>query len=88
MGKSVIEDLYYCRRGNVQYIKNSEEYLKILNEVNQLYGQLVKILDEESRKVLKRLMDLNTEMEAEADLENFKEGLKIGILLGGECFGK
>ena len=85
MNNSIIEDIFLKRRGHIESVKYSKEYVDISSELVDLYDNLIKTLNEEQKKQLVELADLQVELETEAAFCYYKDGLKVGLLLISEC---
>lgn len=81
---SIIEQIYNGERGFFETIKASEEYIKILDKVDGAYKQLNEQLNEEQKKLFADFIALTHELESESILTHYKEGFKIGLLMGME----
>ena len=84
--KSIIEDIYYGKRGFVETIKPSEEYWKVHEEFGKIYDKLESQLTDEQKKTLDELYLSIGGLGAEQGLTNFKEGFKLGLLVAIEAF--
>ena len=85
--KSILEEIYYGFT-EMSDFKLSEEYWKILDKVDEKYGNLEKTLDETQKKML---YDLNLEcsgLEAETAHDYFIYGFKLGMKIMFEAFLK
>ncbi len=84
--KSVIEEIYYGRRGNCENIEESEEYWKLHKEAATLCEEFDKTLSDEQKRVFEKIHYLLSGLEAEATVTRFKEGFKLGMLAATEAF--
>lgn len=82
--KSIIEDIFLGKRGNFNEIKMYEKYLKLTQEEDKMYGKLYAQLTDEQKKLLEAFTDAAGGTHAEAVSVFFKEGFKIGLLIGME----
>lgn len=83
--KSIIEDIYYGKRGFVETIKASKEYWKVHEEFGKIYEKLESQLTDEQKKLLDELYSTSGGMESEHGISRFKEGVKIGLLIAIEA---
>lgn len=84
MKYSIIEEIYYGNRGNGECVAQSEAYGKTQGKLGEAYKKLEKTLNEEQKAQLDEISGLEIELESEAAVAYYKEGLKTGILLGIE----
>lgn len=85
MKKSILTAIFYGEKGHPETIKEGPEYWKVMDETNKLSDELVKGLTEKQKELFDKLCFSSMGLEAEATLTYFKEGFKIGLLLGIEC---
>ena len=85
MKYSIIEDIFLGHRGNGECIKQNDEMIKLSDKCCDLYSDLAKTLNDEQKKQLNKLLDADGDLDAETAIVNFKEGVKIGLLLLCEC---
>lgn len=85
MKKSIIERIYFDNESLSEHISLSEKYKKMSDESYKFYKQLIDILDDDQRKIFERLDNSEMGLCAEGEYINFKEGLKVGLLLAMEC---
>lgn len=83
--KSIIEDIYYGKRGFVETIKASKEYWKVHEEFGKIYEKLESQLTDEQKNILNELYLAMGGLESEQCITNFKEGVKIGLLIAIEA---
>ncbi len=86
MSKSIIEDLYYGKRGNAEEIKVGKEYWSIMNKICETEKDMFDKFSDEQKAIHNEIAILQGGLQSEVGLASFKEGLKIGIRLGIECF--
>lgn len=84
--KSIIEEMYFGKRGFAETIKTNENYWKVHDEVGVFYEKLLNELSDEQKSTLDELYSAMGGLEAEQSLEHFKEGFKLGLLLAVEAF--
>ncbi len=84
---SIIEEIYECNGYN-QNIKPSEEYWEIHDDVGELLDKLNAVLDDGHKKVLNDLYLNCGGLQSALARAHFKEGFKLGLILGSEVFGK
>lgn len=84
--KSIIEEIYFGKRGNAEGMKPSEEYWKAHDEVSRKYEDLEKQLTEEQKKQFQELYLIMGGLESEHGISQFKEGFKVGLLVAIEVF--
>lgn len=82
--KSIIEEIFYGDKGYWESIKSSAKYEEVNAELSCLCDNFCKELSEEQIIKFKEIEDKFCQSEMEADLVHYKEGIKIGILLGLE----
>lgn len=81
MKYSIIEDIFLGNRGNGEFIKQSDETVKLNSKSYEMYENLSKTLNGEQKKQLDNLLNAEGDIDAETAMTHFKEGLKIGLLL-------
>lgn len=84
MRYSIIEELFYYRRGYPDSVKMTEKYWKAHDKFSTLYEEFMGQLNGEQQEKLKRLLDLEDEMDLESTDAHYFEGFKVGLLLGVE----
>ncbi len=85
MRYSIIEDIFNGVRGQCENIEKSKVSLKLDDECLSLYEDLIKILNDEQKEKLEKLLDKEMEADSETTFTYYKEGLKMGLLLFAEC---
>ena len=85
MKKSLIEDIFYGRKGQYDTIKESKEYWKLNNKAAKLSEKLAESFTAKQKELFNKLNCIVAEQESEAALTHFAEGFKIGLLIGIEC---
>ncbi len=85
MKKSIMLELYYGNNASYDTIKTSDEYKKLADKSLKQYDELEQTLNEEQKKQLEKLLDLEMYQSADFAESNFIEGLKLGIRLGVEA---
>lgn len=84
--QSVIDEMFFGKRGYQNVIKDDDEYEKALKEVCELTEKINKGLNERQRKELMQLSDALGKLDAEISLIHYREGFKAGLLIAVECF--
>ena len=86
--KSIIEEMYYGKRGKYDTVKYSEEYWNFVSQHTVLCEAFVAGLTDLQKAQFKAIDEKNGEIEEEVITAQFKEGFKIGFLIAVECFTK
>lgn len=84
--KSIIEEIYFGKRGQIETIKASEAYWRVHEKAEALGEELEKSMTEEQIKIFREYFYAVSGLEAEQSLTHFKEGVKLGMLLAFEVF--
>ena len=84
--QSVIDEMFFGKRGYANVIKGDGGYKKALAEVSLLTEKILQELNEKQRKDLGELSDAYCNLDAEVALIHYREGFKTGLLLAAECF--
>lgn len=85
MEKSIIEEIYMNNESISEQIVMSEKHKKLSDEAYKLYNQFIETLNDGQKKIFENFLELEMEVCAEGEFTNFKEGLKVGVLLCMEC---
>lgn len=85
---SIIEEIYYGKRGNLDNIDFGEAYKKALSESTVISEKLERGLSEREKKLLNKLIGTDAEQEEEAVKAVYIEGFKIGFNIAVECLTK
>ena len=85
--KSAIEQIFMGQRGDGQKIKPTQKYWESFKKFSAEYDKLAAELNEEQKQWLENIYNFVCEMEEEAEFSHYREGVKIGILLGVEAGG-
>ena len=85
--KSILEEIYFGRRGDFEKIVVDERYEKADEKYSKIYNELVTGLNESQRQILDKLVDATAGLEIAIGCSHFKEGFKIGVLVAVETFG-
>ncbi|MDE6868432.1 MAG: hypothetical protein K2J83_04740, partial [Clostridia bacterium] len=85
--KSMIEEIYYGRRGHNETIVNNCTYNKQLDKINKLIEEFLLTLNEKQKAAFDKIMCADMGLEAETAFTHYEEGFKIGLLLGIEAGG-
>ncbi len=85
MSHSIIEDLYYGKRGLSETIPISEEYKKILNDIVDKENILTKNFTKDQKNLYFDISLLYGSLQSEHGLATYIEGFKIGLRIGIEC---
>ena len=83
--KSIIQDIYFGNRGIQDTIKMSDEYWKIMGDIDLLCQEFLPTLSQEQKNKFNEISSLTGGLEAESALSHYEEGIKIGFLLAMEC---
>lgn len=82
MGQDILNQLYY---GKIVPWENrndkTPEMGPLGEQVDQDIERLEKLLDDEGKKVLERLLDNSAELERQMVCEGFKDGFRLGVQL-------
>ncbi len=84
--KSIIEEIYFGKRGFAETIKTNDNYWKVHEEVGVFYEKLLNELSDEQKSTLDKMYSVIGGLEAEQSVEHFKEGFKLGLLIAVEAF--
>lgn len=84
--KSVIEDIFTGRRGNVEAVNPSAEYWLIHERFVGLCARPEETMTKEQKNAFIELQAAAGGLEGEQSLTHFKEGFKLGLLLAFEAF--
>lgn len=79
--RSAIYDLLYCKKGNVDTIKLSEEYNEAYNDFYDCYNKLEATLNDEQKKTLNHLIYLDGLVVSEIEITFYEEGFKMASRL-------
>lgn len=85
MEHSILEDLYYGRRGQSETIAISEEYEKTLSKIVDKENFITKNFNKEQNDIYREIGYLYGNLESEHGLSAYIEGFKIGLRIGIEC---
>lgn len=86
--QSIIEDLFYGRRGLADNVDFGKEYERLGAEGLEIYNKLYPTLTPEQKKQLDDIFWSDAGQESEAVRVNYIEGFKVGFLIAVECFTK
>lgn len=86
--QSVIDEMFFGKRGYQNVIKDEEGYEKALKEVCELTEKIRKELNDEQEKDLRELSDAFGKLDAAISLIHYREGFKAGLLIAVECFNE
>lgn len=82
MEQDILNQLYY---GKIVPWENrndkTPEMEPLCEQVDQDVERLEKLLDDEGKKVLERLLDNSAELERQMVCEGFKDGFRLGVQL-------
>lgn len=81
---SIIEQIYYGNRGQGENIEMSKKYRVAAGKMADLCDNLKATLTDSQKEEFDKFCELDMEMESEAARTYFKEGFKLGILIGEE----
>lgn len=82
---SIIEEIIENGKGKSEYIKMSKEYFDILDNVTEVYKDLIKTLSQKQLINFNRYCELKDMLDCELTAKTYEQGFKIGLLLGIEC---
>lgn len=85
MKKSIIEEIYFNNLNLSEQAVSSDKYKNISDKAYKFYSRLIEVLDDEQKKIFESFTDAEIDVCAEGEFLNFKEGLKVGLLLAMEC---
>lgn len=88
MIETLLEEIYFSDCGPIDKMKNTEEYNRLTKEAGKYYDKLFAILNEEQSKWLDEIYVLSGGTESEWGLVCFRAGIKFGLRLINELFGK
>lgn len=77
--KSVIFEMLDGKCCCLDKMASSEDYRKLLKEVENQYDKLLNGLTEEQKTMLEALYNLMIELQAETSTFHYREGFKLGI---------
>ncbi len=81
--KSAIENIYDGNAGEVN-TPISEEYRKLLKEINDKNDEIMKTLSTKQKALFEEISEISNGLEAEARLSSFKHGFELGLSIGME----
>ncbi|MDE7163271.1 MAG: hypothetical protein K2O44_04230 [Clostridia bacterium] len=83
--KSIIEEIYFGKRGCVETVKMSNAYWKANNTVADMTEEYKKTFNEAQQQRFLEFCDAYALLSAESSLSHYTEGFKIGFLVALEC---
>lgn len=86
--KSIIEEIYYCKRGTTYNLKLSDKYNRTHDEYCNAFQKLREHIDEKSERELLIIDSLVGELLEANTFDGYAEGFKVGLLTGLEIFGE
>lgn len=82
MGQDILNQLYYGKIVPWENRNDKTPEMEPLSErVDKDIERLEKLLDDEGKKVLERLLDNSAELERQMVCEGFKDGFRLGVQL-------
>ncbi|MCB6993237.1 hypothetical protein LI177_07070 [bacterium 210820-DFI.6.37] len=90
MEQGILNQLYYGKIVPWENRNDKTPEMEAFSEqVDQDIERLEKLLDDEGKKVLERLLDNSAELERQMVCEDFKDGFRLGVqlLTAGMCSG-
>lgn len=85
---SIIEEIFYGKRGQADNIEMGEEYTKLGAEGMEIYNKFYPTLTPEQKKQFDDMFWADAGQEAECVRAHYIEGFKVGFLIAVECFTK
>lgn len=82
--ESIIEKIFFGNRGTFDGIEMSEEYRECVKKELKLFEELDSLITEQQRELFEAYADAVNDSYAEATLCYYKEGFKVGLLIGME----
>lgn len=86
--KSVIEEIFYGNRGNIESLKFGEDYNEAHTKECELFKKMENGLNDKQKKMLNKIFWARCETEAEAVKTAYTEGFKLGLSIAAECLIK
>lgn len=84
MKYSIIDDIYFAKRGNLESINLNDKEKQLYEKQDTLIKKLKSELSDSRQSLLNEIFELQTGINFETQKARFKEGMKIGLLLGAE----
>lgn len=85
MSKSVIKDIFYGNRGNLETIKMTKEVENLYGVFSDAYDEFVKELTPQQLAILETCMEARENVLSEEIDVFYIEGFKLGLRIGIEC---
>lgn len=86
--KSIIEEIFYGNRGNIESINFGEDYQNAHTKECELFEKMENVLNEKQKKMLNKIFWARCGTEAEAVKAAYTEGFKLGLSIAAECLTK
>lgn len=86
--QSILDDIYYGRRGQVSNLKVTERYSQLQTEAIEKEQEILKNLTSEQIASFGDMCIYDIEQEGELARASYCEGFKVGFLIAVECFTK
>lgn len=84
MKYSIIEDIYFAKRGNLESINLNGQEKQFYEKQDILIKKFKSDLSDSQQSLFNEIFELQTRIDFETQKACFKEGMKIGLLLGVE----
>ncbi len=84
MKNSIIKDIFYGNNKCWDNIKMSHTYFKLFDKFCDLLDEFTNSLNANQKELLEKLKDLDSDIDLESNETFFKEGFKLGLLIGIE----
>lgn len=84
---SIIKELFFGKRGQYENIITGKRYRELFEELCEVCKELSKDFNNKQKELFENICNMQSEIEAEAVFQNYREGFKIGLLLALECLG-
>lgn len=85
MKNSIIEDIYFGRRGSDVVLKTTEKTKKLMNEAIEYEDSFKKVLSAEQLSLFERYISSVIDLKVEELCVHYTEGFKLGLLVGIQC---
>ncbi|MDE6557984.1 MAG: hypothetical protein K2K39_02645 [Clostridia bacterium] len=86
--QSIIEEIFYGKRGQADKIEPGEEYHKLGEQSLEIYNKFYSTLTPEQKKLCDDIYSIDAAREVEDVRAHYIEGFKIGFLIAVECLTK
>lgn len=86
--QSIIEEILYGNRGQIENLDYGKEYDRLSEEGLKIYDKFYPTLTKKQKKQFDNIFNVEAGQAAEAERAVYIEGFKIGFLIAVECFTK